>query len=81
MSNTTAAVFFLISWWLIFFITLPFGVHRLRNPEPGMDQGAPERPRILIKAAVTTLAAGAITLALRWAMDNDLISLRDVLSS
>ena len=79
MDNTTAAVFFLISWWLIFFITLPFGVHRLEEPEPGMEPGAPEKPLLWRKAGVTTLVAICVTLLVKWAMDSGLISLRSVL--
>ena len=79
MDNTTAAIFFLISWWLIFFVTLPFGVHRLEEPEPGMEPGAPEKPLLWTKAAVTTLVAIGITLLVKWAMDSGLISLRSVL--
>ena len=79
MDNTTAAIFFLISWWLIFFVTLPFGVHRLEEPEPGMEPGAPEKPLLWTKAGVTTLVAIGITLLVKWAMDSGLISLRSVL--
>ena len=79
MDNTTAAVFFLISWWLIFFITLPFGVHRLEEPEPGMEPGAPEKPLLWRKAGVTTFVAICITLLVQWAMDSGLISFRPVL--
>ena len=79
MDNTTAAAFFLISWWLIFFITLPFGVHRLKEPEPGMEPGAPEKPLLWIKAGVTTLVAICVTLLVKWTMDSGLISLRSVL--
>jgi len=81
MDNVTTAIFFAIAWWLIFFITLPFGVRRLEKPEPGMELGAPERPRLWMKAGVTTLITTVITVSLRWAMNSGLISLRDVISS
>ena len=81
MDNVTTAIFFAIAWWLIFFVTLPFGVHRLEKPEPGMELGAPEKQRLWAKAGVTTLITTVITVSLRWAMDSGLISLRDVISS
>ena len=81
MDYTTTAIFFAITWWLIFFITLPFGVRRLKKPEAGMEPGAPEQPRIWTKAGITTLIAIAITVALGWSMDSGLISLRDLTSS
>lgn len=70
-------VIFAISWWLIFFITLPIGIHRDENPEPGMDPGAPVRPRLLLKAAVTTLATALLTAALYVAADLGWLPIRD----
>ena len=81
MDSATTVVFFAITWWLIFFITLPFGVRRLENPELGMEVGAPEKPRIWTKVAVTTLITGVVTTLLKLAMDNGIISLRDVVNS
>ena len=69
-----------IIWWVIFFTTLPFGVrapHEVGEAvEPGHDGGAPVRPRLGLKAGITT----AIT-AVLWAIayviiDYDLISFR-----
>ena len=80
MDNATTAVFFAIAWWLIFFITLPFGIHRLKEPEPGMEVGAPEKPRIWTKVAVTTLITAVVTISLRLAMDSGVISLHDLVT-
>ena len=60
MDNVTTAIFFAIAWWLIFFVTLPFGVRRLEKPGPGMELGAPEKPRLWAKAGVTTLITTVI---------------------
>ena len=80
MDNATTAVFFAIAWWLIFFITLPFGIRRLKEPEPGMEVGAPEKPRIWTKVAVTTLITAVVTISLRLAMDSGVISLHDLVT-
>ena len=60
MDLWTGLATFAIIWWLVFFLVLPWGVRRI-EPEDlgtGEDPGAPEKPRLLIKAAITTVAAG-----------------------
>ena len=77
MSNITTSFVFVIVWWLILFTTLPFGVKKLENPEGEMEVGAPERPRLWVKAGITTVISAVITLFLRICMDNGIINLRD----
>ena len=79
MSWFGALVVFTIVWWLVFFVTLPFGVRRIENPEQGHDAGAPEKPRLLIKAAITTAIAGALTGGLAMAIAYGLIAIRELL--
>ena len=68
---------FIISWWMVFFMVLPWGVRRQDDPEPGHEAGAPENPRLWLKVAVTTGIAVVIT-ALAWvAVDLGWISKRD----
>jgi len=69
MNTAEVVVVFLILWWLVFFMTLPFGIQRLENPEPGHEIGAPERPRLLLKAAITTLVSGLLTVVIYFAAD------------
>ena len=56
-----------IVWWLVLFMVLPFGVRQIENPEPGHDPGAPARPLMLIKVAVTSGVAAILT-AIIWAV-------------
>ena len=79
MSWFGVLVVFTIVWWLVFFVTLPFGVRRIENPEQGHDAGAPEKPRLLIKAAITTAIAGALTGGLAMAIAYGLIDIRELL--
>ena len=51
-----------INWGLVMFMVLPWGVRRI-DPEDlgeGDDPGAPANPRILLRAAITTVAAAVI---------------------
>jgi len=57
-------VAFVIIWWVVFFVVLPFGV---RTPDeadvalaPGHATSAPVHPRIGLKFALATAIAGAL---------------------
>ena len=63
------AVYFVI-WWVTLFAVLPFGIHSQRemgSVVPGSEPGAPQRPRIGRKILITTVIAGALWLAFRFA--------------
>lgn len=58
----TGLATYVIIWWLVMFMVLPWGVRRI-EPEDlkrGDDSGAPANPNMLIKVAVTTVASGVI---------------------
>ena len=62
MDLWTGLATFAIIWWLVFFLVLPWGIRRI-DPDDlgrGEDPGAPEKPRLLIKIAITTIGAGAV---------------------
>ncbi len=79
MSWFGALVVFVIVWWMVFFMTLPIGVTRTENPEAGHDAGAPEKPRLAIKALITTAIAAALTGGLAAAAAYGLIDIRELL--
>lgn len=56
MSLFGLIVVFVCVWWVVFFATLPFGVHRAESVSEGHDPGAPANPMVLKKALWTTLA-------------------------
>jgi predicted secreted protein len=63
MNPVTGVVVFIIIWWVVLFMVLPWGVNRTANPEAGHDHGAPARPMVFRKLLATT----GIT-ALLWAI-------------
>lgn len=71
------AVYF-VTWFLTLFVVLPWGVRRPDNPEPGHADGAPDRPRLALKFAVTTVLAGVFWLAIYLIAESGLISFRDM---
>ncbi len=81
MTWFSGIVVFVIIWWLVFFMTLPVGV---RSPDeagvevrPGHASSAPVRPRIGLKAGVTTAISVVLWGIAYWIIEADLISFRD----
>lgn len=66
------AIFF-TTWWIVLFAVLPFGVrsqHEEADYAEGTDPGAPVAPKLLLKAAITTLISGVIFAAIWWFMEH-----------
>ena len=47
-------VIYLILWWLVFFIMLPFGVERDQEVTFGNDPGAPKKSLVKKKAIISS---------------------------
>ncbi len=69
-------VVYVIVWWMVLFAVLPWGNRPPESPEAGHATSAPERPRLVLKFAVTTGIATVIFLLIWWLMESDLITLR-----
>jgi predicted secreted protein len=69
-------VVFVIAWWLIFFMTLPFGARPPEHPEEGHAASAPEKPRLGLKAVITTVLAALVTAAFAYLIESGLVDWR-----
>jgi predicted secreted protein len=69
-------VVFVIVWWLVFLITLPFGVTQPEEVEPGHAAGAPDKSRLALKASIATAIAVALTGAAVAAIEYEVIAFR-----
>ena len=80
MGTISGIVVYLSLWWLVFFLSLPIGVHPPhelgKELRPGDEVGAPVRHHLLWKALATTVIAGLLWLGIAWLIDSDLISFR-----
>jgi predicted secreted protein len=76
MTWVQASVTFAVTWWLILFMTLPFGVRPDDDPVPGTVESAPARPRLLLKFAVTTVLAALVTIAIAYVVGSGWIDFR-----
>jgi predicted secreted protein len=76
MTWVAAGIIFVVVWWLVLFMVLPFGARPPDQAEPGMAPSAPERPRMGLKIAITTALALTLTALLLWLLQSGLIQLR-----
>ncbi|WP_306256826.1 DUF1467 family protein [Pararhizobium sp. IMCC21322] len=63
MSFASGLAIYFIIWWLVLFVTLPFGVRSQHEGEDmalGTDRGAPIKASIGKKAIATTLISLAV---------------------
>ena len=76
MSVATGLMVYAIIWWTVIFAVLPWGVRPAETPGKGHAAGAPENPRLGLKALVTTGISAVIWLAIELLVRSDLISFR-----
>ena len=79
MSLTGAIATYVIIWWLVLFMVLPFGSRAVienDNVSKGQDAGSPQRPRVLLKMGITTLVSGVLFAVLYWLIAAGHLSLR-----
>ena len=62
MNWYTGLATYAIIWGLVMFMVLPWGVRRIDPEDLGTveDPGAPEKPRMVMKVAITTVISGVI---------------------
>jgi len=54
-------VIYVIFWWLVLFITLPFGVSRDKEVIHGNDPGAPKKTLLKKKVLITSFVSLILT--------------------
>jgi predicted secreted protein len=60
---STAFAIYFVMWWIVLFLTLPFGVrsqHEDGDSTPGTDPGAPVLPQMARKLIWTTVLSAAL---------------------
>ncbi len=60
--STALAIYFVI-WWIVLFVTLPFGIRSQREEGediPGTDPGAPSKPGMGRKMIWTTIISAIV---------------------
>lgn len=76
MGWLTAILVYIVTWWITLFAILPLWVTPTEPGDPGHAAGAPQRPRLLLKAAITTAVAAVIWLGIWLVVRSPYFSLR-----
>jgi predicted secreted protein len=67
---------YLVVWWLVIFMVLPWGVKPPDNPEPGHATSAPDRPMLWRKVAITSVITAVVWVIIFLAIENSWVSFR-----
>ena len=70
------ATYFII-WWTVLFLVLPWGNRPVDDPEPGHVRSAPAKPRLVLKALVTTAVSGVIFAIVWFVIESGWVSFRE----
>lgn len=76
MTWFTGIMVYIVTWWVVLFAVLPWGVRVPEKQETGHASSAPAQPKLWLKAAVTTVIATAIWLGLYFLIESDFLSFR-----
>ena len=68
-------VVFILLWWWVFFMSLPFGIKTPDAVEVGHATSAPEKPRLWRKVMISTVIASVLFAILSWIINSGFISL------
>ena len=75
MDIVSGVVVYILLWWWVFLMTLPFGVKSPETIETGHATSAPERPLIWRKVGVATIIAAILFSIVFIVIDSGIISL------
>ncbi|MCH1474127.1 MAG: DUF1467 family protein [Alphaproteobacteria bacterium] len=75
MDFVSGVVVYLLLWWWVFLMSLPFGVRTEANPEAGHAPSAPARPMLWRKMGITTVIAAVLTTVIHLIISSEIITL------
>lgn len=78
MGITDGIVVYVVIWWLVVFMVLPWGNQSISDAEvaEGQMPGAPAKPRMLLKAGITTVIATVLFGVVYWLIDSGAVNFR-----
>ena len=77
MAWVTGIIVYVLVWWVTLFTVLPLWVTPAEPDDPGHAAGAPQRPRLLLKMAITTVVSALIWLAIYLLVRSPWLSFRE----
>lgn len=80
MGWATGTAVYLVIWWLVIFMVLPWGARSVIDEDDvkkGDAPGAPKKPRMVLKIAITTVISGVLWGIVYTVIDSGVISFRE----
>jgi predicted secreted protein len=77
MAWVTGIVVYVLVWWITLFAVLPLWVTPAEPDDPGHAAGAPQRPRLILKMAITTVVSALIWVAIYLLVRSPWLSFRE----
>ena len=78
MDLVSGVVVFILLWWWVFLMALPFGGKAPDQIGAGHASSAPEQPRIKLKMLVATVVSSGLFIIVYWIIESEFISLSDM---
>ena len=75
MDFVSGFVVFILLWWWVFLMSLPFGIKMPDEVERGHATSAPEKPMLRRKVTISTAIASVLFIIVYWIIDSGFISL------
>ncbi len=83
MGITGSIIVYVLIWWMIFFSVLPIGIQsnkeKFKDQIDGIDQGAPNNPKMGKKFSITTIITTIIFIVIYYLVELNLLNLREYL--
>ena len=83
MGITGSIIVYVLIWWMIFFSVLPIGIQsnkeKFKDQIDGIDQGAPNNPKMGKKFSITTIITTIIFIVIYYLVEFNLLNLREYL--
>ena len=77
MDIVSGVVVYILLWWWVLFMVLPFGAKAPEQIETGHASSAPERPRMMLKLAATTAISAGLFVVVYLVISSGIFSFRD----
>ena len=74
MDFVSGLVVYILLWWWVFLMSLPFGVRPAAEIEQGHATSAPAKPMLWRKMAASTMIAGGLFVLVYLVIDSGVIS-------
>ena len=78
MDFVSGLVVFILLWWWVFLMSLPFGIKTPDEVESGHATSAPEKPMLWRKVVISSSIALVLFAVVYWTIDSSFISLSDL---